>query len=158
MATVQPTNSNVVPAILAEAREWLDTPYHHQGRLKDVGVDCIGLIIGVAYNVGLIGRSDIAWIKKAFPSYSRQPEGTYLRDGLSKFMPEVLVSQREPGDVILVSMDNAPRHVVLYTERDTIIHAYAERGKCVETRYAHYWRRMSLAAFRMSEIDPLWDD
>ena len=42
-----------VSALLTEARSWLDTPYHHQGRLKGVGVDCIGLIIGVAHALNL---------------------------------------------------------------------------------------------------------
>jgi len=38
--------------IILQARTWLGTKYHHQGRLKKSkagagGVDCIGLIIGV---------------------------------------------------------------------------------------------------------------
>ena len=34
--------------IVTEARTWVRTPYHHQARLKGVGVDCAGLVIGVA--------------------------------------------------------------------------------------------------------------
>ncbi len=34
--------------VVRTARTWLGTPYHHQGRLKGVGVDCAGLLIGVA--------------------------------------------------------------------------------------------------------------
>jgi hypothetical protein len=37
---------------LTEAKSWLETQYHHQGRLKRTqnylgGVDCIGLVIGI---------------------------------------------------------------------------------------------------------------
>jgi cell wall-associated NlpC family hydrolase len=29
-------------AVIAEARTWLGTPWHHQASLKGVGCDCIG--------------------------------------------------------------------------------------------------------------------
>ncbi len=34
-------------AIVAAARGWLGTPYRHQGALKGVGCDCLGLLRGV---------------------------------------------------------------------------------------------------------------
>lgn len=33
--------------IIAEARAWIGTPYRHQGSLKGVGCDCLGLVCGV---------------------------------------------------------------------------------------------------------------
>jgi cell wall-associated NlpC family hydrolase len=33
--------------IVALAREWLGTPYHHQASLKGVGTDCVGLVRGI---------------------------------------------------------------------------------------------------------------
>lgn len=33
--------------IVAAARSWLGTPYHHQAALKGVGCDCLGLVRGV---------------------------------------------------------------------------------------------------------------
>jgi len=33
--------------IVAQARRWLGTPYHHQAALRGVGCDCLGLIRGV---------------------------------------------------------------------------------------------------------------
>ena len=44
--------------ITAQARTWLDTAYHHQGRLKKSargkgGVDCLGLVIGVIDELGM---------------------------------------------------------------------------------------------------------
>ena len=40
--------------VVAAALAWTDTPFHHQARLKGVGVDCVGLVIGVARELGLI--------------------------------------------------------------------------------------------------------
>ena len=33
--------------IIAAARGWLGTPYHHQASLRGVGCDCLGLVRGV---------------------------------------------------------------------------------------------------------------
>ena len=37
--------------IVAVARSWLGTPYHHQAALKDVGCDCLGLVRGIYADV-----------------------------------------------------------------------------------------------------------
>ena len=34
-------------AIIAAAKEWRGTPYHHQQSQKGVGCDCLGLVRGV---------------------------------------------------------------------------------------------------------------
>ncbi|MBL0320066.1 MAG: hypothetical protein IPP74_12385 [Alphaproteobacteria bacterium] len=39
--------------IISQARTWLGTPFHHQARLKGKGCDCLGLIVGVADELGL---------------------------------------------------------------------------------------------------------
>lgn len=45
-------------AVVAAARSWLGTPYHHQGRVKGAGVDCAMLLAEVYCEAGLIGRID----------------------------------------------------------------------------------------------------
>ena len=39
---------------VAEAMTWLGTPYHHQGRVKGIGIDCATLLCEVYEVVGLI--------------------------------------------------------------------------------------------------------
>lgn len=34
--------------VVSKAQEFVGTPYHHQGRIKGIGIDCCGLIIQVA--------------------------------------------------------------------------------------------------------------
>src|SRR5579864_4635628 len=41
-------------AVVAEARAWLRTPYHHMGRVKGAGVDCATLLAEVYANAGVI--------------------------------------------------------------------------------------------------------
>ena len=40
--------------IVSQAREWIGTPYHHQARVRGAGVDCIGLLICVCRELGLV--------------------------------------------------------------------------------------------------------
>ena len=41
-------------AVVAEARAWLRTPYHHMGRVKGAGVDCATLLAEVYARAGVI--------------------------------------------------------------------------------------------------------
>ena len=45
----RPTSTDLAPRprILAEARRWIGTPYHHRASLRGVGTDCLGLVRGV---------------------------------------------------------------------------------------------------------------
>lgn len=45
-------------AVVAEAATWIGTPYHHQGRVKGVGVDCAMLLCDVYYTCGIIPYID----------------------------------------------------------------------------------------------------
>lgn len=79
--------------IVAEARTWLGTRYQHQARLKGVGVDCDGLIIGVARELGIVTPDfDVQ-------GYARQPDGQTLLAYCRQFMTEIPVSDLQPGDV-----------------------------------------------------------
>jgi hypothetical protein len=40
--------------VATQARAWIGTPFAHQHRARGVGVDCVGLVIGVARELGLV--------------------------------------------------------------------------------------------------------
>ena len=44
-------------AVVAAARSWIGTPYHHAADVKGVGVDCAMLLVRVYSDLGLIDRS-----------------------------------------------------------------------------------------------------
>lgn len=45
-------------AVVAEARGWIGTPYHAQGDIKRVGVDCGMLLVRVFVDTGLCEKFD----------------------------------------------------------------------------------------------------
>lgn len=115
----------VADDVVAEARRWIGTPFHHQGRLLGVGVDCAGLVIGVAKALGL------ATDYQDCTDYSRQPDGEMTRL-LVAHLDRVRFTDRRGGDVVHVAWSMIPQHVGILTNAGTLIHAYGERG-VVET-------------------------
>lgn len=129
--------------VVDEARTWLGTPYTHQGRLKSVGVDCIGLIIGVAHNLGL-SEYDIY-------SYARIPDGTMMLQLMQENMTQISNSEVLLGDIGLFSFIKHPQHVAIFSDLG-MIHSFSSTGKCVEHRFAAPWDKRLISVFRLKGI------
>lgn len=129
--------------ILAEARSWLGTPFHHQGRLKGVGADCIGLVVGVARGLGLAAVDR--------PGYARTPDGVSLAAALDAQMRRVAAA--DAGDVLLLRIRRQPQHVGFLGEAGTLIHAYSGADKVVETPMTDWWWQRVVAAYRFNEME-----
>ena len=45
--------------IIKAAETWIGTPFAHQARIKHVGCDCLGLIMGIANELSLKAKSGL---------------------------------------------------------------------------------------------------
>ena len=117
--------------IIAKAREWLGTPYHHQQSLKGVGVDCLGLVAAVAIELDIGGKySKDSFIP--YMRYSRNPNPNHMRKAMHQFLIPVEVPQI--GDIAWIeTRENIPSHLGIMTSPKTIIHADAFSGKVIES-------------------------
>jgi NlpC/P60 family putative phage cell wall peptidase len=129
--------------IVAEARTWLNTPFHHQGRRKSVGVDCAGVVIGVANALGL---SDFDTT-----DYAKSPSGDKMRQILETHMDKIAVTDYQIGDVLHLVFDVEPQHVAIVSDIG-IIHAYAQVRKCVETSLDMTWQKRIRGAYRFKGV------
>ena len=130
--------------IVEEARGWIGTPFHHQARLKGHGVDCVGLLVGVAMALGIrhCDRKD----------YSRMPDGVSLEKELDAQLDQVPLDQVMPGDVLMFRMPRLPRHVAIYAG-ETMIHSTSDAGRVVEVNLDAYWQRALKKAYRFKGIE-----
>lgn len=110
--------------IVQEALTWQNTPYHHAGRQKGLGVDCIGIILQTFVNVGLI--KDIT-----LPPYPMQwslhrSVELYL-EGILNYSIKV---DRDPlpGDVVLYKYGRCISHGGIVIDWPTIVHSYIGIG------------------------------
>jgi NlpC/P60 family putative phage cell wall peptidase len=130
--------------IVSAAREWLDTPYHHQARLKGVGVDCAGLIIGIAHELKL-SDFDIS-------GYASRPQGDSLQRLCAAQMQPIALDAIRPGDVLLFRFEAHPCHLGILSAPERLIHAYLPRRKVVEHGLDPSWWRQLAAQFRLPGV------
>lgn len=128
--------------IVNAARSYLGVRWRHQGRSRE-GVDCIGLVIRVAHDLGLSAYDTVA--------YSRIPDGHYLQDELEHNMQRVL-GPAAIGDVLLMRFAREPQHVGIVSSIG-IIHSYGAIRKVVEHRIDKIWSDRIVAAYSFKGID-----
>jgi NlpC/P60 family putative phage cell wall peptidase len=128
-----------------KAREYLGTPYHHIGRKKGIGVDCIGLISGVAQELGMTYHD--------LKVYSQRPDGVTLLREFDKCLTRVPTHQ--PGDVLVFRFRKFATHAGIVTDYG-LIHTYATVGKVVEHVLDATWERRIVQAYRFPGIQGDW--
>jgi len=139
--------------VISEARSWVGTPFAHQQRTKGQAVDCIGLLIGMGRELGMVERVF------DFNGYGRVPDGYSLIEQCNRHMTRITRAEMQPGDAIVVAFDAAPQHFgVLVPYRHgglAIVHAASRYGKVIETRLLFGTSSLSMkfvAAYRLPGI------
>jgi NlpC/P60 family putative phage cell wall peptidase len=141
--------------IVAEARDWIGTPFAHHQATKGAGCDCIGLVAGVASAAGITN----AWFDgraAPFKGYGKTPDPGVLRRACETFMERIPVASVLPGDVLVMRVPRGqePQHfgIVSSIAADggpaTMIHALNVVGRVVEQRIDDNWRSRILMAYR----------
>lgn len=106
--------------ILAEAMTWKNTPFHHKGRKKGIGVDCGGFIYEVF-------KHTIGIPHEAFPAHYAEDWALHRDDEIYlDFMRPYVKPVNRPGigDVIMFKMGRAFSHGTIYIGGNKVIHAY----------------------------------
>lgn len=134
--------------VVRAARDWIGTPYRHQGSCKGAGADCLGLVRGVWRDV--LGAEP-----EAVPAYTMdwsEPQAVedLWQAATRHFLPKSF-GEETPGDLLLFRMlDGAvAKHVGIAGEigaQASFIHAYS-RHAVVESPLSTPWRRRIVARF-----------
>jgi len=107
--------------IVATARGWIGTRFHHQGRLRKTeshkgGVDCLGLLAGVAAELDLRGPDGKPLIAADETDYAHQPDTKRLYARLSALLTPIPQGGISPGDILLLSIDESPQHLAIVSD------------------------------------------
>ena len=89
---------NLADRIVAEARSWIGTPYHHATSLKGIGCDCLGLVRGVWRAV--LGPEPEA-AGPYSPDWAEAGGEERLLWAARRHMVEIDPADLAPGDVLL---------------------------------------------------------
>lgn len=115
-------------AVVAEAKSWLGTPYHHMARKKGVGVDCAMLPAEVYAACGMIPAQDVTF----YPADWHLHRGTqrYLERVLD-YAQEINQDQVQPGDLVLWRFGRAWAHGAIVEAWPDCIHAHRIAARVV---------------------------
>ena len=128
--------------VVAEARSWVNTPYHHAANLKGIGVDCAMLLVEVFKTVGVIEPS---FDPRPYPKdwYLHRSEEIFM-EGMFQYAKRVKSPQ--PGDVALYRIGRTASHGAIVVDEQTMVHAYAGSRKvelceldCWISKLESYW-------------------
>jgi NlpC/P60 family putative phage cell wall peptidase len=131
--------------IVAAARAWLGTPYHHQASERGVGTDCIGLVRGV-------WRDVYGFDAEQPPAYSRDwaeasGDETLLAAAMRHLVP-VEQNAISPGDVVVFRLRTGlvAKHAAILVTPASVVHAIEGAPAC-EIPLSPWWSRRLAGAF-----------
>lgn len=136
--------------IIAAARSAIGTPFRHQGRTVGRGLDCVGLPIYIADQLGVVYTDVIG--------YPRRPGGGKLEATFDEhvergILERVKVSEMRAGDFLMMRFSGQPQHVAVLTAEGNIIHAYQQVGRVCEHRLDDVWRSRIVRVYRLTGVE-----
>ena len=137
--------------IITLARTWLGTPYHHQARTKNVGTDCLGLILGVYHD--LYGTTP-KYIPNYTPDWAEAKREETMLSGARKYLIEQDLSEMQPGDVAVFRLrpDTVAKHAAIVMPAGKMIHAM-EGTPVSEVNMTSWWRKRIAATFQFPGVE-----
>jgi cell wall-associated NlpC family hydrolase len=128
--------------VAARARALVGTRFRPQGRRREHGLDCLGL-------VAVAAELPVELVPSGYRLRSQVPEDM-LSLTLDGRVQRIAVSDARAGDVLLVQAGGGQHHFLILLENG-FVHADARLGRVVETPGAVAWP--VLAAWRIVELD-----
>jgi NlpC/P60 family putative phage cell wall peptidase len=110
--------------VIAEAKSWLGTPYHHMGRVRGGGTDCLMLLAEVFASAGIIPRVEVPFYSQDW--HLHRDAERYL-DGLVRYAREIS-GPPEPGDVAVFRFGRCFSHGAIVVSWPRLIHAWWNAG------------------------------
>lgn len=138
--------------IVRVAVGYIGTPFHHMGRQPGVGLDCAGVLVCCARELGLVSLDfDV-------PSYTPTPDGHSMIRWCEQYMRRVQQSEMKPGDAIVLATDVEPQHIGMLGVYQhgglSIIHASnaSHPPRVIETRLMYSRAQRFVAAYTLPGI------
>ena len=122
------TESQQRAAVVAEARSWIGTPYHHGADIRGVGVDCAMLLVRVFCDLGLVETFDPR----------PYPRDWMLHRDEERYLPFVADRAHEveapgAGDVVIWRVGRTFSHGGIVTAWPLVVHAFAKARIVLES-------------------------
>lgn len=129
--------------IIATARGWIGTEYRHQHHAKAIACDCLGLVLGVAIELGYI--HNIYESDPELKGYGTEPYGLMV-PLFQRYCEEIPVSEFQAGHILLFKIRRETQHCGIATNIG-VIHAY-QTLPVTEHGLSELWQNRITHAFK----------
>ena len=128
--------------LVSLARSYIGTPWHHAGRLRGVGVDCIGLVAEVYREAGLAIADQLNYT--TYDEYERLL--AVLGDHASPIIGPLV-----GGDILVFRHRLMDNHCAIYAGNGLMVHAYSTPAvmRVVEVPFDDSWVKRLQAVYRV---------
>jgi len=133
-------------AVTRKAETWLGTPYHHMGRVKGAGTDCLMMLAEVYEEAGVVPHIEVPFYS---PDWHLHRDAERYLEGIMGYAREI-PGPPQPGDVAVFRVGCCYAHGAIVVEWPRIIHAQG----AVEVIYGDA-AQPKLASHKPCFLDPL---
>jgi len=124
------------PEVAQKALEFLGTPYHHQAKVKGLGVDCGQLILAVAQELNLVSPT------MRVTNYSTEWHLHNTKEKMLNMLEQFNCVEKttlEVGDIVCFKFGRVCSHLGIYLGDGQFIHARIDQGKVVINSLSGDW-------------------
>lgn len=132
--------------IIAQARKYINVRWVHQGRSRELGLDCVGLLVVTAHDLGLSTYD--------FREYQPHPVGGDFLSHFEMNLVRIRPADELAGDILIFKQHESmyPFHCAFLTGDATIVHSSLKRRKAVEDIYEGHWKSSRIMTFRFPHL------
>lgn len=137
------TESDERAAVIASARRWLGTPYHHRASVLGAGVDCAQILLEAFVGAGIVERFDLGTYNIDWHLHRNEEKYLEVIESYCRRIDDCdlpLVERPglvvQPADILVFQVGRTFSHGALVTDWSYIIHSYF-RARMVEEVSIH---------------------
>lgn len=129
------------------ARTYLGTPFHHQGRLPQVGLDCAGVVVCAATQCGFAVEDKYG--------YGRIPANGIFTTAVLAHCDEISQEYVQAGDLMMFAFRGEPQHIAIVSSINPtmLIHAYQDVGRVAENSLDETWQNRLRGCYKLRGIE-----
>lgn len=134
--------------IIENSRKFLGCPWRRSGRLPETGLDCAGLVVCVAQELGYPIRD--------VKNYQLAGDGRIREYFLRSFEEISSTSLRLPGDIGLFRFDRTGPavHAAIFTGYSRIVHVHIRIRRVVEHDLTPIWEKRLCHVMKFRGAEP----
>ncbi len=132
------------PEVAQKALEFLGTPYHHQAKVKGLGVDCGQLILAVAQELNLVSPT------MRVTNYSTEWHLHNTEEKMLNMLEQFNCVEKttlEVGDIVCFKFGRVCSHLGIYLGDGQFIHARIDQGKVVINSLSGDWLKRHIKTY-----------